>query len=406
MTLTDNECKGAKAPEKPRKLSDGKGLYLHVMPNGSKYWRMKYRVHGKEKVLALGVYPEVTLKEARDKAIAARKQIQDNKDPSLEKQKARLTAKVNAENTFKSLAAEWHENWKQDKAEKHAVTIWNRLESDVFPSIGAMPVKDISAPMILEAIRKVESRGAYDVARRIKQTCGQIFCYGVETGRAERDPTTDLRKAIRPYKPEHFPALEIKELPAFLKKLDDPASPITHQTRLAMKFLMLTFVRTSEMIRAEWNEFDFDEAQWLIPAAKMKMKRDHIVPLSRQALGILEELKRYNGHRQWVFPSMARPIEHMSNATLTRAIMRLGYKDKMSGHGFRALATTTVKEKLGYRHEVIDRQLAHAQKNKIVAAYDRAEFLDERKKMMQEYADYIEKICGKDNGRTSGEQKD
>lgn len=246
--------------------------------------------------------------------------------------------------------------------------------------------------MILEVIRKVEARAALNVAQRIKQTCGQIFRYGVATGRAERDPTHDIKDAMRPYKLEHFAALDIRELPEFLRVLDKNDMRLYKQTQLAMRLLMLTFVRTSELINAPWSEFDLEAGEWTIPAKRMKMKRDHIVPLSTQAQAILLELKKMNAHREWVFPSMTRPRKPMSNATLIRAILRMGYKDRMTGHGFRALAMTTIMEKLNYRFEVIDRQLAHAKKNKIVAAYDRSEFLPDRRKMMQDYANYIDSI--------------
>lgn len=391
MKLTDIAIKAAKPKDKTYKLADGNSLYLWVTNTGSKYWRFKYRFANKEKLLALGVYPDVGLKEARERCIQAKKLLEQNIDPSVEKKKAKLDAYQESENTFEVLAKAWWENWQHGQTEKHANAIWNRLKRDVFPHIGNVPASQITPPMVLEIIKKAEDRGAYDVARRIKQTCGQIYRHGMATGMVTSDPTACLKDALRPYKTEHFPTLDIKEMPAFLKKLDDPNVPIYPQTRLAMKFMMLTFVRTSELVKATWQEIDLDDATWKIPAERMKMRRDHIVPLSTQAIDILHEMKKYDFKNTWVFPNQARPIAHMSNGTLTRAIMRMGYKGKMSGHGFRALAMTTVKEQLGYRHEVIDRQLAHAQ-NKINAAYDRALFLDERRKMMQDYADYLDQI--------------
>ncbi len=392
MMLTDIECKNAKPTDKVYRLSDGQGLYLEVRPAGGRYWRLKYRFADKEKMLAIGVYPEVGLKEAREKRMEARKLLADNHDPMQAKKQKRFLAIENAQNTFESLAREWHENWKADKTEKHAAAILSRFESDVFPMIGQMPVRSITPLMVLEVVRRAESRSALDVARRIKQTCGQILRYGVATGRADRDPTHDIRDAMRPYKMEHFAALDISELPDFLKALEHNDMRLYKQTQLAMRFLMYTFVRTSEMINASWEEIRTEEAVWIIPARRMKMRRDHIVPLSKQALAILAELKDMSGNWKWVFPSMHRPKNPMSNATLVRAIMRMGYKDRMTGHGFRALAMTTIKEKLGYRHEVVDRQLAHAHRSKITAAYDRAQFLPDRKKMMQEYADYIDSL--------------
>lgn len=395
MKLTDTACKTAKPKEKPYKLTDGHGMFLEVRPNGARYWRQKYRFSGKEKLLALGVYPEVSLKEARDKRDRARKLLEQNIDPMIAKRKQRMTAFSEADNTFEQLARDWHKNWSADKTGKHVDVILSRFDREVFPLIGALPVNSITPTMILNVVRKVEARAAFDVARRINQTCGQIFRYGVASGRAERDPTRDILGAMRPYKLEHFASLNIRDLPDFLEALDTNEMRLFKQTQLAMRLLMLTFVRTSELINATWDEFDLDEKTWIIPASRMKMRRDHVVPLSKQVLAMLEELKEMNGHRKWVFPNSARPLKPMSNATIIRAIMRMGYKDRMTGHGFRALAMTTIKEKLGYRHEVIDRQLAHAQRNKVVAAYDRAEFLSDRRKMMQEYADYIESVCNK-----------
>ncbi len=392
MKLTDKECKAAKPEDKTYKLSDGQGMFLEVRPTGARYWRLKYRYVGKEKLLALGVYPEVSLKEAREKREQARKQLSQGIDPMMIRKERRITALVNVANTFEALARDWHANWSQGKTGKHVAAILSRFETDVFPYIGSLPANSITPLMILEVVKKVEARAAYDVARRIKQTCGQILRYGVANGRAERDFTQDLKDAMRPYKMEHFAAFDIRELPDFLRALDKNELRLYKQTQLAVRFLMLTFVRTNEMINATWDEFNFKEAEWLIPAARMKMRRDHLVPLSKQVLAILAELKTMNGHGKWVFPSMTRPQKPMSNATVIRVISRMGYRDKMTGHGFRPLAMTTIKEKLGYRHEVIDRQLAHAKANKIEAAYDRAEFLDDRKEMMQQYADYIDSI--------------
>ena len=393
MRLTDIEIKNAKPRDKLYKLTDGQGMFAVVMPNGGKYWRYKYRYGSKEKLLSLGTYPEVSLKEARDKRGEAKKLLEKNIDPALDRKKSRISAFQNTENTFEKLAREWWDTWRHGQTEKHALTILNRFEADVFPVIGAIPVDDITPPVILDVLKRVEAREAYDVARRIKQTCGQIFRFGMASGRAKHDPTACLKEAIRPYRPEHYPALDVKELPRFLEKLEDSNLRIYPQTKLAMRFLMYTFVRTSEMICSTWPEFDLDEATWIIPAARMKMRRDHIVPLSTQSLEILHEIRKFSAHREWVFPNQARPRKHMSNATLTRTIMRMGDKGQMSGHGFRALAMTTAKEKLGYRHEVIDRQLAHAHSSKIVAAYDRAQFLDERREMMQKYGDYLDMLC-------------
>jgi integrase len=392
MTLTYKECENAKPAEKVRRLYDGQGLMLEIRPQGGKYWRWKYRYNNQDKVFAIGVFPLISLVEAREKRDVARKLLINGIDPMQDKREKRLSQHLETENTFESLARDWHAVWKADKQEKHANVILNRLERDVFPQIGKTSVNKITPRMILEVIRGTEARGAYDVARRIKQTCGQVFQHGVVEGRADRDITADLPAAMRPYKVKHFAALEIEELPDFLRMIERNNMRLQTQTRLAIRMLMLTFVRTNELIKASWDEFDFDRATWKIPGARMKMKLDHIVPLSQQVLEILQQLKEMNGHRQWVFPSMARPRQPMSNATIIRAITRMGYKDRMTGHGFRALAMTTIMEKLGYRHEVVDLQLAHTKKDKIRAAYDRTKFLDDRRKMMQDYADYIDSI--------------
>lgn len=392
MKLTTKLCEEAGPKPKVYRLSDGNSLFLEVHPKGQRYWRMRYSYAQQARVLALGKYPEVGIDEARAKRDDARKLLSQGIDPVQHGRLQRVEAMTQTINTFEALAREWHSNWKVDKTAKHADAILSRFENDVFPVLGKLPVRSITPQMILQVVRIAEARKAYDVAHRIKQTCSQILRYGVATGRADTDVTRDLSAAMRPYKAEHFAALDIRELPEFLKMLDYNEMRVHTQTRLAMKMLMLTFVRTNELIKARWEEFNFEEAEWLIPGKRMKMKKDHLVPLSRQALAILQQLKAMNGHREWVFPSMARPRNPMCNATIIKAIQRMGYKDRMTGHGFRPLAMTTIMEKLSYRFEVVDRQLAHSKRSKIRAAYDRAEFLTERRKMMQDYADYIDQI--------------
>lgn len=392
MKLSDSACRNAKAGEKPRKMSDGLGLYLEVMPNGKKYWRQKYRYAEKEKRLAHGVYPEVTLAEARDKRDQARKLLAQGLDPSAVKQEHKREIAINAENTFELIAREWLAKHKHKVSEGHSTTIEYRLEKEVFPVIGKRPIRDINAPEILAMLQKIEKRGAYEMARRCKQYCGQVLRYGIATGRAERDHTADLKDALTTTKVKHLAAIDPRELPTFLRALHQNQARLYPQTRLAMEFLMLTFVRTNELINARWEEIDCDSATWYIPAERMKMRQPHVVPLCKQTLTILEELKQYPSPHGWIFPSPTRPRNHMSNNAILQALRRMGYHGKMTGHGFRALAMTTIKERLGYRHEVVDRQLAHAHRNKVNAAYDRAQFLDERRKMMQEWADYLESL--------------
>lgn len=395
MPLTDSACKNAKPTDKARKMADAHGLYLEVMPSGARYWRLKYRFHGKEKRLALGVYPDISLAEAREKREQARKLLANGTDPGFAKKEEKRQAARNAENTFESAAREWHANKLESWTSHHAKYVLKRLEADIFPEIGYLPIADITAPQILDALRKIEKRGAQEIAHRAQQTTGQIFRYAIVTGLAERNPAADLKGALKPVKRSHYAALESGDLPTFIQALEKNDARLYPHTRLGMKLLMLTFVRTSELIAAKWEEIDLKEKRWVIPAHRMKMRKDHIVPLATQSLEILVELKALAGNREWVFPSQINPRKHMSNNTILKALERMGYKGQATGHGFRALAMSTIKEKLGYRHEVVDRQLAHAHRSKVDAAYDRAKFLDERTVMMQNWADYIEELSNK-----------
>ncbi len=266
----------------------------------------------------------------------------------------------------------------------------HRLELDIFPHLGNRPIAEITPLELLEVIKKVEKRGAHEMARRCLGTCSKIYKYAIPNGIAERNPAADLSGALVPYKKTHFAAFDIKELLGFLHALEHNDARIYQQTRHAVRLLMLTFTRTSELINATWDEFNLDQGIWEIPAERMKMRKPHIVPLSKQAIEVLKAQKELAGKWKWVFPNQIRPITPMSNNTVLFAIGRLGYKGKMTGHGFRALAMSAIKENLGYRHEVVDRQLAHAHRNNVDAAYDRAQFLEERKKMMQEWSDYID----------------
>lgn len=395
MKLNDKKCKNAAPAEKPYKLSDGAGLYLLVSPDGGKYWRLKYRFLEKEKLLSIGVYPLVTLAEAREKREEAKKQLANGKDPSFIKRTDKLLALQNAKNTFKAVALEWHDHQKGKWTDKHTINVMRRLDVDVFPHIGARPISDIDPPELLNSVlRKIEKRGALDVTARVKQICGQIFRYGVATGMCSRDITADLRGALRTGKTKHFASLDIKEIPEFLQTLERNDARLFSRTRRAIRILMLTFTRTTELIHSKWEEFDLEEGMWQIPAERMKMGNPHLVPLSKQVIALLKEQKEETGHMKtpWVFPGQVSPLEPMSNNTILFGIGRLGYKGRMTGHGFRALAMSTIKEKLGYRHEVVDRQLAHAPRSKVDRAYDRAQFLSDRKKMMQEWADYLDTV--------------
>ncbi len=361
VKLNNKVCEAAKPKEKPYRLADGGGLYLEVMPSGSKCWRLKYRYIGKEKRLAFGVYPIVTLADARAKRDKAKKLLDQGIDPSEAKKEQRREVVRNANNTFQSVALEWYENQLGRWSKNHGLNVKRRMDVDIFPYIGSRPIADIEPPELLEVLRRIEKRGAFDVTAKVKQICGQVFRYGIATGKCTRDPSFDLRGALKANKGGHYSCLDIKEIPEFLEKLERNEARLFNQTRRAIKLLMLTFVRTGELINATWDEFDLENAQWEIPGWRMKMRNPHIVPLSKQVLKLLIEQKEDTAHlnTDWVFPSQVRPKDPMSNNTILFAIGRLGYKKRMTGHGFRALAMTNIKEKLGYRHEVVDRQLAH-----------------------------------------------
>jgi integrase len=393
MALTNTAAKNAKAKDKPYKLADGDGMFLLVKSNGLKYWRFKYRFGDKEKLLALGVYPDVTLIDARKQRDHARELLRGGIDPGHAKQEKKALDKLGSSQTFEAIAREWHENKRDGWQPNTAADKLNRLEKDVFPYLGTNPIASITPPQVLMVLRRVESRGALELSRRLKQTIGQVFRYAVATGRAERDPTQDLKDALKPMQHGHFAAIEVKELPAFMAALERNEARLFMQTRLALRLMMLTFVRTSELIEAEWSEFDLDAASWEIPKERMKRRRPHLVPLSKQAVRALRELHALTGNNRYLFSNQRDHEKPMSNGAILMALRRMGYQGKMTGHGFRALAMSTIKEKLGYRHEVIDMQLAHAKENKVQAAYDRAQFIADRTRMMQRWADYLDAVA-------------
>lgn len=394
MKLTNIQCKNAKPKEKPYKMAAGRGLYLEVMPNGSKYWRMKYRVKAdgklKEKRIAFGKYPDISLKEADEKCTEARKLLDQDLDPSTVRRETRRAAEINSDNNFEAIARRWHETFKEKWTDRHANTVLRRLETDVFSEIGSMPIKDIKPSHLINVLKKVQKRGAYEPAHRLRQYCAQIFRYAIIHEITDTNPAAEIGMVLKPVVKKHYACLDIKEIPELLKAIHFNNARLHTDTRLAIKLLMLTFVRTKELIEAKWNEFDLENAEWVIPAERMKMRNEHIVPLSKQAVAMLKDLKERNEKWDWVFPGHHSPRKHMSNNTILKGLERLGFKGRMTGHGFRALAMSTIKEKLGYRHEVVDRQLAHAPKSMVQRAYDRAQFLDERKVMMQAWADYLD----------------
>lgn len=300
MKLSDIAIKNAKPKDKPYKMTDGDGMHLLVSPNGSKLWRMKYRIAGKEKMLAFGSYPEVSLGKAREKRLEARKLLADGTDPSLAKKEAKRNQRLKDAHTFEVIAREWHEKKKAGWSPRYAATLLMQLESNLLPQLGHLPIGDITPPILLDALQQLEKRGVYEITRKAKQMCGQIFRYAIPKGLAVRDITVDLKDALESRKREHFASIEPDELPKFIKDLNYNAARMYPTTRLAVEFMMHTFTRTSEMIQAKWSEINFEEAMWTIPAERMKMKKAHLVPLSRQALHILEQVKLHNGNYEWV----------------------------------------------------------------------------------------------------------
>ncbi len=389
--LSAAKCKNATSNGASiRKLHDGDGLYLWVYLDGRKYWRMRYWQAGKEKSLSVGVYPKVSLSDARSKREELSRQLQADLDPSAERKATNLRKKLAAENSFESVAREWHAKQLHIWAEHHARDVKRRLENNIFPAIGKRPIDQIEAPELLQAIRKIEVRGAHDLAHRVLQVCGQVFRYGIATGRCTRNLSIDLRGALTPHVMQHQSAVRPEELPDLLRAIAKYDETGDKQTRLALQLLAQTFVRTNELIGAEWTEFDLENALWIIPAGRMKMKTEHVVPLARQALAILAELKEISGGSRFVFPGRNRD-KPISNNTMLFALYRMGYKGKMTGHGFRSVASTLLNE-TGFTPDAIERQLAHCERNEVRGAYNRAEYLPERKRMMQHWADYLGSI--------------
>lgn len=390
MKLTATECKNAKPKDKPYKLADGGGMFLLVQPNGARYWRLKYRYANREKLLALGVFPEVSLSEARQKRDAARKVLDAGEDPSNVKREKKRQTIEKSEQTFERIAREWHQKGSGKWSAGYATKIMDSLEQNAFPSIGKRPIADISAKEMLDMLSKVEARGALEIASRVKQRCSAVFNYAMTKLLTTNNPVLPLRGSFQAPKNKNHARLKIEELPEFMQRLS--AYDGRKQTALAIRFLAYTFVRTGELRHARWSEFDLDAAQWRIPAERMKMKEQHIVPLSKQVLALLTELKTFNGDSVLVFPGDRVPSKPMSENTILFALYRMGYRSKMTGHGFRGIASTALNE-MGYRPDVIERQLAHTERDDVRAAYNHAQYLPERVAMMQHWADYLDAIA-------------
>lgn len=392
MALTDVKVRNAKPGEKQVKLSDSDGMYLLITPSGGKCWRLKYRVDGKEKVLALGTYPEVSLSEAREKRAAARKQLANGIDPGAVKKAKKAAAQAATENSFEVVAREWHDKFTSTWTEGHAVTIMARLEQNVFPWLGKMPIGEIEAPDVLATLRRIEARGAVETAHRVKTICGQVFRYAIATGRAKRDVAADLKGALPPANAKHHASVtDPKKVAPLLRAIEGYQGGFI--VRSALQFAPLVFVRPGELRQAEWSEIDLDAAEWNIPAERMKMKQAHLVPLSKQSVAILRELHHLTGRGRYVFPTTRSAARPMSENTINAALRGMGYSsDEMTGHGFRAMARTILDEVLQFRPDFIEHQLAHVVKDPNGRAYNRTAHLAQRREMMQAWADYLDEL--------------
>lgn len=382
--LTDAQVRKIKPIDKKKRYSDEKGLYLEVTPSGGRFWRLKYRFNGRESTLTIGSYPEVSLAQARRVRDEARIQLYNNIDPNAAKNQ-RLD-QTDKNKLFKVLAMEWMQDRKDAITEGTYLRDLSVFEKDLFPALGDMPIDQIKGKDVLACAKKIEERGALEMAKRSIPLTGRIFRYAIRKGIIENDPTPHLQEALKPRKVKHMARLDISEFPPFLERMDRYHGSILVKT--ALQLMTLTFVRTAELINMEWNEIDFDNHLWRIPAYKMKMALPHIVPLSRQAVELIESLRPITGNKQFVFynHSKARPL---SNNALLSAIRTMGYMGKMTGHGFRGLASTTLHEQ-GYMHDAIEIQLAHTVGNSVSQAYNHAQHVDYRRKMMQEWADFID----------------
>jgi len=384
----------SKAKDKAYKLSDGGGLYLLVNTNGSRYWRLKYRYAGKEKLLALGVYPDVSLADARAKRDEAKRTLAAGGDPSEVKQSEKQAKILAVSNSFEALAVEWHEHKRPNWSQGYANDILEYLQKDVFPFIGKRAIAEIKAGEMLMVLRKMEQRGVLDKLKKTRQACRQIFTYAVITGRAEHNPVVDLAGALKAPKQKHFPHLLTDQIGGFLRALSEYTG--STMTQNATRLLMLTGTRTIELRAAEWSEIDIEKGIWQIPAERMKMRRPHVVPLSHQAKALLEEVHLLSGRGRFVFPGRNDAGKTMSEASINQVIKRIGYDGKATGHGFRHTMSTILHEQ-GYNTAWIETQLAHVDKNSIRGTYNHAQYLDGRREMLQWYADYMDALENGEN---------
>ena len=390
MSLTNTTIRNVKPSDKRQRLFDSKGLYMEVAPSGGKWWRFKYRIDGKEKRISLGTYPDVSLSEARDNRDDARKLVSKGVDPSEHRKAQKVTRREKVTNNFENIAREWHTKQSPSWSNKHAETVLTRLENNIFPWLGSKPIADISAKDLLANLRRVEKRGAIETAHRVLGICGQVFRYAVATGCTERDISVDLKGALAPVKTNHLPAVtDPVQVGKLLRALDSYEGTLI--TKCALRLAPLVFVRPGELRKAEWNDIDLENAEWRFTVTKTNTP--HIVPLSNQAIEILNEIKPLTGNGQYVFPSSRSRKRPMSDNAILAAMRRMSIeKEEMTGHGFRAMARTMLDEILGFRPDYIEHQLAHAVRDPNGRAYNRTAHLAERKRMMQVWADYLDKL--------------
>lgn len=394
MKLNARQVDTAKPKDKPYKLADGGGLYLLVNPNGARYWRLKYRVAGKEKLLALGVYPDVTLADARAKRDEAKRGITGGIDPSEAKREEKIARELNVRNTFQEIACEWHSSKLYKWSEGYASDIMEAFNKDVFPYIGKKPISEIKPLELLNVLRRMEGRGATEKAKKVRQRCGEVFRYAIVTGRAEYNPAPDLTSAMQGHESSHYPFLNAPELPAFFEALSRYSG--SELVVLAARLLIITGLRTGELRGATWQEIDVDAAVWEIPAERMKMRRPHIVPLSLQAQAIIMRIREMTGRYPYIFPGRNDPRKTMSEASINQVFKRIGYAGRVTGHGFRHTMSTILHEQ-GYNTAWIETQLAHVDKNSIRGTYNHAQYLDGRREMLQWYADYMDALEKEEN---------
>lgn len=389
MALKDLAVRIAKPRDSAYKLSDGAGLYVYISPSGGKLWRWDYRFEGKAKTMAIGKYPDVPLVLARERHAAGRQLLATGVDPMERRKSAKTEEQVGRDSAFVKVAEKWLDHWRHGKSARHVDSTKRRLATNIVPFLGNKLVKEITAPHLVAMVKAIQERGARDIAKRALETAGQIFRFAVAHGYADRNPAADIRPAdvLQKAFKTNYARIDAKELPHLLRQIQ--VYPGRHVTRIAIKLLALTFVRTGELIAAKWSEFDFEGARWDIPAERMKMRASHIVPLSKQTLESLAELHTLTGTSEWLFPGEGRSKTHMSNNTILKGLERMGYKGAMTGHGFRGLASTILHEQ-EYPHDHIEIQLAHTQRNAVSAAYNHATYLKQRTKMMQDWADYLE----------------